>query len=93
MSQRAKAIIRAIVTLILTANGVLVLMGISPLDNVILTEILSYIFGAGSICWVYWKNNNITLASAAGQEVTDSIKALGKEADEELKNGKGEENE
>lgn len=90
MNGRTKAIIRGIVMLILAINAGLVAKGISPLDNAVLTEMLSYIAGLLAIIYAgWWKNNNMTEAAQEAQEVLDEIKALGPEAADELFDGEG----
>jgi len=88
---RTKAIIRGIIILILAVNAWLVAKGISPLDNAVLTEALSYIAGLVAIFYAgWWKNNNVTEIAQEAQEVLDELKALTPEAAEELFDGEGE---
>lgn len=93
MNERIKAILRGIFMVILAVNATLVAKGVSPLDNTVLTEVLSYILGAVAVIWTWWKNNNITDAAIAGQYVVETLKSLNPEAKEELTDGKGEEDE
>lgn len=88
-NERARALLRAAVMLILGVNAALVAKGISPLDNTILTEVLSYVAGAAAILWAWWKNNNVTEAAQEAQEVLNELKALGDDAAEELFDGEG----
>lgn len=88
--ERTKALFRAAVMLILGINAALVAKGVSPLDNYVLTEVLSYVAGAAAVLWAWWKNNNVTEAAQEAQEVLNELKALGPEAAEELFDGEGE---
>ena len=88
--ERTKALFRAAVMLILGITAALGAKGVSPLDNYVLTEVLSYVAGAAAVLWAWWKNNNVTEAAQEAQEVLNELKALGPEAAEELFDGEGE---
>lgn len=90
MSERMKATIRLVVMIIFAVNAVLAGKGYSHIDNNQLTEILSYIIAAVAAVWAWWKNNNITEAASQAQEVLRDLKSLGKEAQNELSDGRGD---
>lgn len=76
--ETAKAIIRLLVTLILTINSILTANGKNPIpfDESAFTETATYILNFLSAAWVWWKNNNVTKAAQHAQKVLNDEKAL-----------------
>ena len=70
-TERLAAVIRLVVTLIVTTASML---GYA-LDADALYSVVSTIAAAALIVWAWWRNNNITLAAQEGQKLTDALKA------------------
>lgn len=77
--ERVKAGVTIVVTLYALANAGLSLAGINPLPFTN-EQVSAAVFGgigiAGTI-WGWWKNQNITSASLAGQQLVDALKKEG----------------
>lgn len=89
MSERAKAITRLVIVVILFINGFLSAIGKSPISNDQVYAYVSEIITLAGTAWTWWKNNNVTEAAAEAQQLLNVLK--NKETMEELSNGKGEE--
>ena len=78
-AERVKAGVTIIVTLYALANAGLSLAGINPLpftNEQVSASIFGVIGIAGTI-YGWWKNQNITSASLAGQQLVDALKKEG----------------
>ena len=88
MSEKAKAIIRLLVVIVLFINGFLSAIGKSPISN---DEVYAYVsefvtlLGTG---WTWWKNNNVTEAAAEAQGLLNALKD--EDTMDELSNGKSD---
>ena len=71
-----KAIIRLVVTIVLTVNAYLTAKGINPIpfDANTFTEVATQVAAGASVLWAWWKNNNVTSAAQTAQSVLTSIK-------------------
>lgn len=77
--ERVKAGVTIVVTLYALVNAGLSLAGINPLpftNEQVSASIFGVIGIAGTI-WGWWKNQNITSASLAGQQLVDALKKEG----------------
>ena len=95
---RVKAVIRLAVWLITNVNMVLVASGMNPIpfDANAFAEACTYIVGFGMGLWVWWKDAPMTKEAIRSHVDMLSEKVfnkLMKEAQEELSNGKGDDNE
>jgi len=85
MSERVTAIARLVIIVILSINGLLTSMNVSPISNddlyMIVSDAVTLLYSA----WAWWKNNNITAAAAEAQSFLNEIKT--EEVEEELSNG------
>lgn len=75
--EKAKAIIRLLVQVILMINMILTAAGKNPIpiDESQLTEFLTYfVTGLGTV-WIWWKNNNLTEAAQYAQETLEVLKS------------------
>lgn len=70
-SQTAIAFVRLVVPL---ASFVAAAFGWA-LDPDLLTNALLSVLAVALLCWTWWKNNNVTEAAQAAQQVLDAIKA------------------
>ena len=78
-AERVKAGVTIVVTLYALANAGLSLAGINPLpftDEQVSASVFGVIGSVGTICG-WWKNQNITSASLAGQQLVDALKKEG----------------
>lgn len=73
MDERIKAIISAIVVIVVNAAA---LMGIDIGDGADIQDALFAIAWIASLAWAIWKNHNFTHAAAEGQRVVDAIKEI-----------------
>ena len=75
----SKAVIRLIVTGVLMFNAWLTAKGMNPipLDEAMVTEVLTYIASGVSAVWIWWKNNNVTPEAKAAQILKDDMKIDG----------------
>lgn len=75
-NERAIAIVRLIVSVVTIVNIVAAQFGWSPLglDSDLLYTVISGGFAIAAAIWSWWKNNNMTEASQAAQNVLDIIK-------------------
>lgn len=87
MSERAKAITRLVVILILALNGLLAGIGVSPISNETAYGVVSDLVAILASVWAWWKNNNITTEAQHAQEVLNEFKNMTPEAYAELTNG------
>lgn len=76
-NERVMAAVRLIVAIVTVINIVAQPFGWQPLgiDQEQLYMVLSGIASIAATLWAWWKNNNVTHASQAGQRVTDTIKS------------------
>ena len=77
--ERVKAIVTILVTLFLLANAGLSLAGFNPLpftDEQVSATLFAVVGVIGTI-YGWWKNQNITSASLAGQQLVDALKKEG----------------
>lgn len=77
--ERVKAIVTILVTLFSLANAGLSLAGFNPLpftDEQVSATLFAVIGVIGTI-YGWWKNQNITSASLAGQQLVDALKKEG----------------
>ena len=77
--ERVKAGVTIVVTLYALVNAGLSLAGINPLpftDEQVSASVFGVIVIAGTI-YGWWKNQNITSASLAGQQLVDALKKEG----------------
>lgn len=77
--ERVKAIVTILVTLFSLANAGLSLSGLNPLpftDEQVSATLFAVIGVFGTI-YGWWKNQNITSASLAGQQLVDALKKEG----------------
>lgn len=90
MNELSKAVIRLIVTAVLVVNATLTAKGLNPIpfDESAVTDVLTQIFGAASIVWVWWKNNNCTKTAQYAQRYKKALQEDGDGTD-----GYGEEEE
>lgn len=78
-AERVKAVVTIVVTLYALINAGLSLAGINPLpftDEQVSASVFGVIGIAGTI-YGWWKNQNITSASLAGQQLVDALKKEG----------------
>lgn len=77
--ERAKAIVTILVTLFSLANAGLSLAGFNPLPftNEQVSATLFAVVGVIGTIYGWWKNQNITSASIAGQQLVDALKKEG----------------
>lgn len=78
-AERVKAGVTIVVTLYALANAGLSLAGINPLpftDEQVSASVFGVIGIVGTI-YGWWKNQNITSASLAGQQLVDALKKEG----------------
>lgn len=76
-NEKAKALVRLTVMVILTTNMGLTLAGKNPvpLDENLLTEWLSVGLAGLSALWGWWKNNPVTVPAQEAQEVLKVLKS------------------
>lgn len=77
--ERVKAGVTIVVTLYALINAGLSLAGINPLPftNEQVSAAIFGVIGIGGTIWGWWKNQNITSASLAGQQLVDALKKEG----------------
>lgn len=77
--ERVKAIVTILVTLFSLANAGLSLAGFNPLPftNEQVSATLFGVIGVIGTIYGWWKNQNITSASLAGQQLVDALKKEG----------------
>lgn len=77
--ERVKAIVTILVTLFSLANAGLSLAGFNPLPftNEQVSATLFAVIGVIGTIYSWWKNQNITSASLAGQQLVDALKKEG----------------
>lgn len=77
--ERVKAIVTILVTLFSLANAGLSLAGFNPLPftNEQVSATLFAVVGVIGTVYGWWKNQNITSASLAGQQLVDALKKEG----------------
>ena len=77
--ERVKAGVTIVVTLYALVNAGLSLAGINPLPftNEQVSAAIFGVIGIGGTIWGWWKNQNITSASLAGQQLVDALKKEG----------------
>ena len=77
--ERVKAIVTILVTLFSLANAGLSLAGFNPLPftNEQVSATLFAVIGVLGTIYGWWKNQNITSASLAGQQLVDALKKEG----------------
>lgn len=75
-NERAIAIVRLVVSLVTIVNILAQPFGWQPLgiDGEALYAVVSGAIAILANVWTWWKNNNMTRASQAGQKLTDAIK-------------------
>lgn len=89
MSEKAKALTRLVVILVLAVNGLLAGIGASPISNEAVYQVISDLVTILASVWAWWKNNNVTPEAAEAQGFLDGLK--NEETIEEMTDGKGEE--
>lgn len=77
--ERVKAVVTILVTLFSLANAGLSLAGFNPLPftNEQVSATLFAVVGVIGTIYGWWKNQNITSASLAGQQLVDALKKEG----------------
>lgn len=77
--ERVKAVVTILVTLFSLANAGLSLSGFNPLPftNEQVSTTLFAVVGVIGTIYGWWKNQNITSASLAGQQLVDALKKEG----------------
>lgn len=77
--ERVKAVVTILVTLFSLANAGLSLAGFNPLPftNEQVSATLFAVVGVIGTVYGWWKNQNITSASLAGQQLVDALKKEG----------------
>lgn len=77
--ERVKAVVTILVTLFSLANAGLSLAGFNPLPftNEQVSATLFAVIGVIGTVYGWWKNQNITSASLAGQQLVDALKKEG----------------
>lgn len=77
--ERVKAVVTILVTLFSLANAGLGLAGFNPLPftNEQVSATLFAVVGVIGTVYGWWKNQNITSASLAGQQLVDALKKEG----------------
>lgn len=77
--ERVKAVVTILVTLFSLANAGLSLAGFNPLPftNEQVSATLFAVIGVLGTVYGWWKNQNITSASLAGQQLVDALKKEG----------------
>lgn len=85
-----KVIIRAVVTLVILINQVLVLFGFEPLpyDENQVYEGATAVATVGGILWAWWKNNSFTKEAKHADNYLDSMKKKKKNDKKKAKNAK-----
>jgi len=70
-------IVRTLVLILALVNQCLTMAGMSPLpiDDELLTELITGIFTIGASLWAWWKNNSVTEAAKAADKVKNAIKS------------------
>lgn len=78
-AERVKAGVTIVVTLYALVNAGLSLAGINPLPftNEQVSASIFGVIGISGTIWGWWKNQNITSASLAGQQLVDALKKEG----------------
>ena len=94
MDVKKKAITRLIVAAIAMFNAILTAAGVNPipLDETLVTELISYAFDLAMLVWVWWKDAPLTRAGITGHDVMRAIKEDGIEILDKLLNGEDENN-
>lgn len=77
--ERVKAVVTILVTLFSLANAGLSLAGFNPLPftNEQVSATLFAVIGVLGTVYGWWKNQNVTFASLAGQQLVDALKKEG----------------
>ena len=72
-----EAITRLIVAVVLMANAILTAKGKNPLplDENMVTGIISDLIAGGALVWAWWKNNNVTKEAQEAQEYLKWLKS------------------
>ena len=72
----AEAVTGIILQILAVINAGLVMFGydVLPIDNTVVTNIISLLFVIVTAIWNTWKNRNLTKPSQTAQQITDMIK-------------------
>lgn len=72
----AEAVTGIVLQILSVVNAGLVMFGydILPIDNTVVTNIISLLFVIITAIWNTWKNRNLTKPSQTAQQITDMIK-------------------
>jgi SPP1 family holin len=81
MNIKKETIIRTVVLALALINQILTALGYSmiPIDDDLITELLSLAFTIGASVWAWWKNNSFTKNAIEADKVLDTLKAKNKE--------------
>jgi SPP1 family holin len=81
MNIKKETIIRTVILAIALINQILTAIGYSviPIDDDLITELLSLAFTIGASVWAWWKNNSFTKNAIEADKVLDTLKAKNKE--------------
>lgn len=98
MKERILAVVRLIAGLVALVNAQLVAAGCNPIpfDETLITEWATYIVAVGLFVWAWWKDAPMTKEAIKAhiEMISEKIfNKLTKEAQEELSNGKGDDDE
>lgn len=76
MNIKKETIIRTVVLALALINQILTVLGYSviPIDNDLITELLSLAFTIGASVWSWWKNNSFTKNAIEADKVLESLK-------------------
>lgn len=75
-------VVRIIVSIVALINAFAASCGFNPIevDEGTIYTVVSFFAVIAAWVWGFWKNNNFTEAAKKGQEKTDELKAVAKEA-------------
>ena len=76
MAIKKETIIRTVVLVLALVNQILTSMGYSiiPIDDDMITELLSLLFTIGASLWAWWKNNSFTKNAIEADKVLEELK-------------------
>ena len=76
MKIKKETIIRTVVLALALINQILTALGVSviPIDNELITELLSLVFTIGASVWAWWKNNSFTKSAIEADKYLAELK-------------------
>lgn len=75
MKIKKETIIRTVVLILALVNQILTSMGYSviPIEDELITELLSLLFTIGASLWAWWKNNSFTKNAIEADKVLEEL--------------------